>query len=95
MIETVGLVGAIEASDAMLKAASVELVGQERIDGGLVTTIVRGEIGAVQAATDAGASAAKPLGQLVSVHVIPMPFPEVEKLLPAVSKAKTRRVNRR
>ena len=82
MIETKGLVGAIEAADAMVKAAKVTLVGKEKIGGGYVTVMVRGEVGAVKAATDAGAAAAKRVGELVSVHVIPRPHTEVESILP-------------
>lgn len=82
MIETRGLVGAIEAADAMVKAAKVILIGKEKIGGGYVTVMVRGEVGAVKAATDAGAAAAKRVGELVSVHVIPRPHNEVEQILP-------------
>jgi ethanolamine utilization protein EutM len=82
MIETRGLVGSIEAADAMVKAAKVVLIGKEKIGGGYVTVMVRGEVGAVKAATDAGASAAKRVGELVSVHVIPRPHGEVESILP-------------
>lgn len=82
MIETRGLVGAIEAADAMVKAANVELIGKEQIGGGYVTVFVRGDVGAVKAATEAGASAAQRVGELVSVHVIPRPHEEVEKVLP-------------
>ena len=81
MIETRGLVGAIEAADAMVKAAKVVLVGKEQVGGGLVTVVVRGDVGAVKAATDAGAAAARGVGELVSVHVIPRPHEEVEKLV--------------
>jgi len=83
MIETRGLVGAIEAADAMVKAAKVTLVGKEQVGGGLVTVMVRGDVGAVKAATDSGAAAARRVGELVSVHVIPSPHDEVEKILPA------------
>jgi ethanolamine utilization protein EutM len=83
MIETKGLVGAIEAADAMVKAANVYLIGKEHIGGGLVTVMVRGDVGAVKAATDAGAAAAERVGELVSVHVIPRPHAEVETVLPA------------
>ena len=79
MIETRGLVGAIEAADAMVKAAKVVLVGKEQVGGGLVTVLVRGDVGAVKAAT--GAAAARRVGELISVHVIPRPHEEVEKLL--------------
>jgi len=82
MIETKGLVGAIEAADAMVKAANVDLVGKETIGGGFVTVMVRGDVGAVKAATDAGAAAAQRVGELVSVHVIPRPHSEVEAILP-------------
>lgn len=83
MIETRGLVGAIEAADAMVKAAKVSLIGKEKVGGGYVTVMVRGDVGAVKAATDAGASAAEKVGELVSVHVIPRPHADVEMLLPA------------
>lgn len=83
MIETKGLVGAIEAADAMVKAANVTLVGKEKVGGGLVTVIVRGDVGAVKAATDAGAAAAERVGELISVHVIPRPHTEVEFILPS------------
>ncbi len=83
MIETKGLVGAIEAADAMVKAANVSLVGKEFVGGGLVTVMVRGDVGAVKAATDAGAAAAQRVGELVSVHVIPRPHSEVEVILPS------------
>ncbi|WP_419176661.1 ethanolamine utilization microcompartment protein EutM [Desulfosediminicola sp.] len=82
MIETRGLVGAVEAADAMVKAANVTLVGKSQVGGGLVTVMVRGDVGAVKAATDAGAAAAKNVGELVSVHVIPRPHGEVEIILP-------------
>ncbi|MEK7395826.1 MAG: BMC domain-containing protein [Candidatus Poribacteria bacterium] len=84
MIETKGLVGAIEAADAMVKSANVVLVGKEQIGGGYVTVMVRGDVGAVKAAVDAGAVAAKEVGELVSVHVIPRPHPEIERILPQV-----------
>lgn len=84
MIETKGLVGSIEAADAMVKAANVELVGREQVGGGLVTVMVRGDVGAVKAATDAGAAAAERVGELVSVHVIPRPHGEVESILPKI-----------
>ncbi len=83
MIETKGLVGAIEAADAMVKAANVTLVGRELVGGGLVTVMVRGDVGAVKAATDAGAAAAQRVGELISVHVIPRPHNDVEMILPA------------
>ncbi len=82
MIETKGFVGAVEAADAMVKAANVTLIGREQIGGGLVTVLVRGDVGAVKAATDAGAAAASRVGELVSVHVIPRPHEEVEMILP-------------
>ena len=82
MVETKGLVGAIEAADAMVKAANVTLVGKEHVGGGLVTVMVRGDVGAVKAATDAGAAAAEKVGELISVHVIPRPHGEVERILP-------------
>ena len=82
MIETKGLVGSIEAADAMCKAANVTLVGTEKIGSGLVTVMVRGDVGAVKAATDAGAAAAENVGELISVHVIPRPHSEVEVILP-------------
>ena len=85
MIETKGLVGAIEAADAMVKAANVTLVGKEHVGGGLVTVLVRGDVGAVKAATDAGAAAAERVGELVSVHVIPRPHNEIEGILPKVA----------
>ena len=82
MIETKGLIGSIEAADAMVKAANVVLVGKEYIGAGYVTVMVRGDVGAVKAATDAGAAAARRVGELISVHVIPRPHGEVEKILP-------------
>lgn len=82
MIETRGLVGAIEASDAMVKAANVILIGKEYIGSGYVTVMVRGDVGAVKAATDAGAAAARRVGELVAVHVIPRPHELVENILP-------------
>ena len=82
MVETKGLIGAIEAADAMVKAANVVLIGKEYIGAGYVTVMVRGDVGAVKAATDAGAAAARRVGELVSVHVIPRPHGEVEKILP-------------
>ncbi len=86
MVETRGLVGAIEAADAMVKSANVELIGSEYIGGGYVTVMVRGDVGAVKAATDAGAAAAKRVGELASVHVIPRPHAEIEMILPQRSK---------
>ena len=82
LIETKGLVGAIEAADAMVKAANDKLIGKEKVGGGYVTVMVRGDVGAVKAATDAGAAAAERVGELVSVHVIPRPHAELEQLLP-------------
>ncbi|HHU49443.1 MAG: BMC domain-containing protein [Caldicoprobacterales bacterium] len=82
MVETRGLVGAIEAADAMVKAANVTLIGKEKIGTGLVTVMVRGDVGAVKASTEAGAEAAKRVGELVSVHVIPRPHGDVEGILP-------------
>lgn len=82
MVETRGLVGSIEAADAMVKAADVKLIGKEQIGSGLVTVMVRGDVGAVKAAVEAGAAAAKRVGELVSVHVIPRPHEEVEGILP-------------
>ena len=79
MVETRGLVAAIEAADAMVKAANVQLVGKEQVGGGLVTVMVRGDVGAVKAATDAGA---EKIGELISVHVIPRPHTEVDGILP-------------
>ena len=84
MIETRGLVASIEAADAMLKAANVVMVGTEKIGSGLVTVMVRGDVGAVKAATDAGAAAAERVGELISVHVIPRPHEEVEFILPTL-----------
>lgn len=84
MVETRGLVAAIEAADAMVKAANVTLIGTERIGSGLVTVMVRGDVGAVQAAADAGQAAGARLGEIVSVHVIPRPHGDVEKILPSV-----------
>ena len=86
MIETKGLVAAIEAADAMVKAANVTLVGTEKIGSGLVTVMVRGDVGAVKAATESGAAAATRLGELVAVHVIPRPHADVEKILPTLVK---------
>jgi len=83
MIETKGLVGCIEAADAMVKSANVVLTGYEKIGSGLVTVMVRGDVGAVKAAVDAGAAAADKVGQVVSVHVIPRPHQDTEKLLPS------------
>jgi len=82
MIETKGMVGAIEAADAMMKAANVELVGKVQVGGGLVTVMVRGDVGAVKASTEAGADASERVGEFLSVHVIPRPHQEIEKILP-------------
>ena len=82
MIETKGLVGAIEAADAMVKTAGVVLVGYRNVDGTLISVFVRGDVGAVTAAVEAGKAAARRLSELVAWHVIPMPYPEVEKILP-------------
>ena len=82
MIETRGFVGMVEASDAMVKAARVELVGYEKIGGGYVTAVVRGDVAAVKAATEAGARQAERVGELISVHVIPRPHPNIDKALP-------------
>ena len=84
MVETRGLVGSIEAADAMVKAANVDLIGKVHVGGGLVTVMVRGDVGAVKAATDAGAAAATRVGELISVHVIPRPHSEVEMILPTL-----------
>ena len=86
LIETKGLVGAIEAADAMVKAANVRLMDKVLVGGGLVTVMVRGDVGAVKAATDAGAAAAQRVGELISVHVIPRPHNEVESILPQIEK---------
>ncbi len=86
MIETRGLVAAIEAADAMVKAANVTLIGKELVGGGLVSVLVRGDVGAVKAATDAGAAAADRIGELISVHVIPRPHSDVEAILPKETK---------
>ena len=86
MIETKGLVGSIEAADAMVKAADVTLIGKVHVGGGLVTVMVRGEVGAVKAAVDAGSAAAQRVGELISVHVIPRPHTEVEGILPHIEK---------
>jgi len=82
LVETKGLIGAVEAADAMVKTANVTLIGKEYIGAGYVTVMVRGDVGAVKAATDAGAAAARRVGELVSVHVIPRPHAELERLLP-------------
>ncbi len=85
MVETKGLIGSVEAADAMVKAANVALIGKEYIGGGYVTVLVRGDVGAVKAATDAGPAAARRVGELVSVHVIPRPHGDVERVLPVPS----------
>jgi ethanolamine utilization protein EutM len=85
MIETKGLVASIEAADAMVKAANVVLIGKEQVGGGLVTVMVRGDVGAVKAAVDAGAAAAERVGELISIHVIPRPHSDVEKILPHIA----------
>ena len=84
MVETKGLVGSIEAADAMVKAANVRLIGKQLVGGGLVTVMVRGDVGAVKASVEAGAAAAKRVGELVSVHVIPRPHDDVEGILPTI-----------
>jgi len=84
MVETKGLVGSIEAADAMVKAANVRLIGKVLVGGGLVTVMVRGDVGAVKASVEAGGAAAKRVGELVSVHVIPRPHDDVEGILPAI-----------
>ena len=86
MIETKGLVGSVEAADAMVKAANVSLIGKVHVGGGLVTVMVRGDVGAVKAAVDAGAAAAERVGTVQSIHVIPRPHADTEKLLPKLVK---------
>lgn len=86
MVETKGVVGAIEAADAMVKAANVTLIGKVKVGGALVTVMVRGDVGAVKASVDAGAAAAERVGELVSCHVIPRPHPELEEILPKIAK---------
>ena len=88
MVETKGLIGAIEAADAMVKAANVTLIGYEKIGAGLVTAIVRGDVAAVKAATDAGAAAARRVGELVSVHVIPRPHSAVDENMPVTHESR-------
>jgi Carbon dioxide concentrating mechanism/carboxysome shell protein len=88
LIETKGLVASVEAADAMIKAANVELVGKVQVGGGLVTIMVRGDVGAVKAALDAGAIAAEKVGELISVHVIPRPHEEIESILPSSARSK-------
>ena len=84
MVETKGLVGAIEAADAMVKAANVNLIGKVHVGGGLVTVMVRGDVGAVKSAVESGSAAASRLGELVATHVIPRPHTDVEKILPSI-----------
>lgn len=84
MVETKGLVGSIEAADAMVKAADVKLVGKEKVGSGLVTVMVRGDVGAVKAAVEAGTAAATRLGEVIATHVIPRPHADVEKILPKI-----------
>ncbi|HMQ03403.1 MAG TPA: BMC domain-containing protein [Pyrinomonadaceae bacterium] len=91
MVECMGLVAMIEAADAMVKAANVTLVGYEKVDAGLVTAIVRGEVGAVKAAVDAGASAARKVGTVTAVHVIPSPHMDVDAGLPVLTTGDTNR----
>lgn len=86
MVETKGFVPVVEAADAMVKSANVVLIGKQQVGSGLVTVLVRGDVGAVKAATDAGAVAAQKVGELVSVHVIPRPHTDVESILPSVQK---------
>jgi len=86
MVETKGLIGAIEAADAMVKAANVKLIGKDQVGAGLVTVMVAGDVGAVKAAVDAGAAAAKRVGELFGVHVIPRPHDDTETLLPGAGK---------
>jgi ethanolamine utilization protein EutM len=93
LVETRGLVGSIEAADAMVKAANVRLIGKEKIGGGYVTVMVRGDVGAVKAATDAGAAAAKRVGELVSVHVIPRPHDDVEMILPKIEPPEGKKID--
>jgi microcompartment protein CcmL/EutN len=88
MVEVKGLVPSIEAADAMVKAANVKLVGKEKIGSGYITVMVRGDVGAVKAATDAGAAAAKRVGEIVGVHVIPSPHSDVETILPKSASPK-------
>jgi ethanolamine utilization protein EutM len=93
LVETRGLVGSIEAADAMVKAANVRLIGKEKIGGGYVTVMVRGDVGAVKAATDAGAAAAKRVGELISVHVIPRPHDDVEMILPKTEPGGSKKID--
>ncbi|QRG66593.1 BMC domain-containing protein [Brevibacillus choshinensis] len=87
MVETKGLIGAVEAADAMVKAANVKLIGKVHVGGGLVTVMVRGDVGAVKASTDSGAAAAEKVGELVSVHVIPRPHADIELILPKLEQS--------
>ncbi|MDR7317005.1 BMC domain-containing protein [Brevibacillus nitrificans] len=87
MVETKGLIGSVEAGDAMVKAANVKLIGKVHVGGGLVTVMVRGDVGAVKASTDAGAAAAEKVGELVSVHVIPRPHSDIELILPKLEQS--------
>jgi microcompartment protein CcmL/EutN len=89
MIETRGLISLIEAADAMVKAANVVIVAWDKVDAGLVTVLVRGDVGSVKAATDAGAAAARRVGELVGVHVIPRPADDLERIFPIRPKART------
>ena len=91
MVECMGLVAMIEAADAMVKAANVRLIGYEKVDAGLVTAIVRGEVGAVRAAVDAGAAAARRVGTVTAVHVIPRPHSEVGDGIPVIDTGETTR----
>jgi len=91
MVECMGLVAMIEAADAMVKSANVVLVGYEKIDAGLVTAIVRGEVAAVKAAVDAGAAAGRKVGQVVATHVIPQPHGEVDEAIPVLRTGETTR----
>lgn len=88
MVETKGLVGAIEAADQMVKTAGVELLGYGNADGGLISIYVRGDVGSVTAAVEAGKDAARKVGELVTYHIIPMPFKDVEKIIPEVCGSK-------
>src|SRR6187455_2394156 len=91
MVETKGLVAMVEAADAMVKAANVTLVGYEKIDAGLVTAIVRGEVGAVKAAVDAGAAAGRKVGEVVSTHIIPRPHANIDDAIPVLHTGETTR----
>ena len=94
MVETKGLIGAIEAADAMVKAANVRLIGKEKIGSGLVTAMVRGDVGAVKAAVEAGAAAAKRVGDLYGVHVIPRPHDDVENIQPKIAETEKKKKKR-